>query len=228
MKREVAVIIPAHDEAATIGRCLRSVLSACDAAFVESAVVVAADRCSDGTADIARGILGPRGVVLEGDFGTAGRARAAGTTWALANVAPRWLANTDADTTVSVDWVAHQLDHFYDGCGGVAGVVDVEHFAEFNLQVELAFHAYYAGEADHEHPHIHGANMGFSAEAYLASEGWQDVLAGEDVCLWASLRANGVRLLSCRGLSVTTSGRRHARATGGFATFLARLEAASV
>jgi cellulose synthase/poly-beta-1,6-N-acetylglucosamine synthase-like glycosyltransferase len=49
----VVVLVPAHDEAATIQRCVASLL-ACQGADQGFAVVVVADNCTDNTADLAR------------------------------------------------------------------------------------------------------------------------------------------------------------------------------
>lgn len=63
VQRPVAsVIIPAHDEAAVIERCLRALLS--DAAPGELEVIVATNGCSDRTAEIARTVA-PDCTVLE-------------------------------------------------------------------------------------------------------------------------------------------------------------------
>lgn len=51
-----SVVIPAHDEAAVIGRCLASFVG--DLARGEAEVVVVANGCTDRTAEIARGFTG--------------------------------------------------------------------------------------------------------------------------------------------------------------------------
>jgi cellulose synthase/poly-beta-1,6-N-acetylglucosamine synthase-like glycosyltransferase len=51
---KLAVIIPAHNEAAAIGRCVRSVAACVPPDSVEVQIVVVADNCTDATADLAR------------------------------------------------------------------------------------------------------------------------------------------------------------------------------
>ena len=56
----VAVVVPAHDEGALIGRCLASVRRALAhpaVAVLDRRVVVVADRCADDTAAVARRAL---------------------------------------------------------------------------------------------------------------------------------------------------------------------------
>src|SRR5271156_3379381 len=51
---KLAIVVPAHDEAAAIVRCVRSI--ACvQPDSVETQIVVVADNCTDATADLARG-----------------------------------------------------------------------------------------------------------------------------------------------------------------------------
>ncbi len=51
---KLAIVIPAHDEAATIARSIRSVASCLPPDLVETSIVVVADNCTDATADLAR------------------------------------------------------------------------------------------------------------------------------------------------------------------------------
>jgi hypothetical protein len=64
------------------------------------------------------------------------------------------------------------------------------------------------------HPHVHGANLGFTAAAYVDCGGWPPDAADEDVAIVAALSDR--RLIRTATLPVTTSARRDARATGGF------------
>ncbi|MFF3442419.1 glycosyltransferase [Streptosporangium sp. NPDC002721] len=74
------------------------------------------------------------------------------------------------------------------------------------------------------HPHVHGANLGVSAAAYLAVGGFSALPTGEDDALVRALESAGRRVLRTTGVSVVTSARRDPRAPDGFGHFLARLE----
>lgn len=224
----VAVVVPAHDEADTIVRCLRSVLRAVDAGApdADSVVVVACDRCRDGTAERARRALGSRGVVVEGAWSTVGEVRAAATAVALAHLArpPRrvWLANTDADTTVADGWLAEQLRLARAGWAVVTGTV---HLHDASPGLARRFAAGYTTYADGTHPHVHGANLGVRADAYLAAGGWPRLGLAEDHALVEELRRQGEPVASSTAVRVHTSARLAGRAANGFAATLRRLQA---
>ena len=75
------------------------------------------------------------------------------------------------------------------------------------------------------HPHVHGANLGFRADVYLRAGGFPDCAAGEDVKLVERIRAITPRWVATHHPSVRTSGRIDSRVEGGFASFLAELDA---
>jgi len=222
----VGIVVPARNEQKRIGRCLRSVLASVDEARVtRSFIVVVADRCDDNTAAIARDVLGSRGRVIEADEGSAGASRRDGAEALLRELrdVPRqrlWLANTDADSYVPVDWIARQLDFAERGATAVAGIVDVDSFGHYGEQGREAFRRHYVLHADGTHPHVHGANMGVRADVYLDAGGWLDVAVGEDHCLWRRVRERGWRVESSTASIVMTSGRLRGRAAGGFADTL--------
>lgn len=87
------VIIPAHNEAAVIGRTLTSLRPVVDTGIVE--VIVACNGCTDSTADIARGFPGV--TVLE--VGTASKISALNEADATATAWPRLYL--DADIPIS-------------------------------------------------------------------------------------------------------------------------------
>jgi hypothetical protein len=76
------------------------------------------------------------------------------------------------------------------------------------------------------HPHVHGANLGFRASAYLLAGGFPAVPTAEDHAIVDALTAQGGRVLRTRALPVTTSARREARAPLGFGHYLAALDRA--
>ena len=70
------------------------------------------------------------------------------------------------------------------------------------------------------HDHVHGANLGFSLEAYRAVGGFPLLPTHEDVGLVTALREAGVPSLATGAVPVVTSGRRTGRAPDGFAPYL--------
>jgi hypothetical protein len=75
----------------------------------------------------------------------------------------------------------------------------------------------------HGHPHVYGANLGFTATAYVRAGGMPTTPTGEDHQMWAALRESGSRLVSVAEDPVATSARRKGRAPAGFASLLAAL-----
>jgi len=225
----VAVVIPARDEERTIGACVRSVLRACDAAagVGRAWVVVVADRCSDDTVNLARRALRGRGEVLECDAGSVGAARRSGVERALAelrDVDPHrvWIANTDADTIVGKDWIQVHLRFALQQFAAVAGVARIDGVPGHGLDMVEALSATYEIQADGRHTHVHGANLGVRADAYLDVGGWSRARLAEDHCLWNRLQSRGWRVCASSASSVVTSGRLAGRAAGGFADTLRR------
>ncbi len=223
------MIVPAHDEAALIGDCLRSVAHAADAVRGRArvSVVVVADSCTDATVARARAALGPpSGAVVEVNVRNVGSSRATGadlllSAWRGVEPASCWLASTDADTVVPDHWLSRHLDLADRGHAGVAGVVRVGSFAEHGPEVPARFAATYELRADGTHPHVHGANLGVRADAYLDAGGWPALPLHEDHGLWDRLAERAWPLASSTASWVTTSGRRRGRAVGGFAEALA-------
>lgn len=228
----VAVLIPARDEEDSIRAAVRSARAALCGAGVAPArrvVVVACDGCSDATAARARQALRGDGVVIEGVWDAAGRARRAAAEVALDLLGGPaldgcWLANTDADTTVPPDWVARQLRLADRGWAATLGLVRLAAgCARAPLSdLERAFHTtYLVGRGRHRH--VHGANFGVSAAAYVAVGGWPPLALAEDHALARRLLRSGFPVASAADLVVDTSARLAGRAAGGFADDLRAL-----
>jgi glycosyltransferase involved in cell wall biosynthesis len=223
----ISVLIPARDEEDLLPRCLRSVLEARSALPVGTScdVIVAVDRSIDGSFDIARKVLDGVGTVIRSGAGVVGVARAMAARTALQRRKLRtsrtWLANTDADCRVPRTWLKDQLEIAESGVEAVAGIIDVDSFEEHEAQVPQRFVSTYLLYPDGTHPHVHGANLGVRADAYLRAGGWADLRTAEDHDLWERLRASGARTISPSYLRVVTSGRRIGRAPMGFAGALA-------
>ena len=107
----ISVIVPAHNEEAVIGHCLKALLVAASHPCLYGEVVqivVVMDCCTDDTRLVV-GDYPVQGIV--GRYRNVGKARAAGSKYALEQ-GTRWLAFTDADTVVPASWLVKQL-----GCG---------------------------------------------------------------------------------------------------------------
>jgi len=105
----------------------------------------------------------------------------------------------------------------------VACTVAVASFAGHPPHVATAYAQRYVVHPDGTHPHVHGANLGVRADAYLAVGGWADLATAEDHDLWRRLGAAGAALVTTIEAPVTTSGRGDGRAPSGFAALLTSL-----
>ena len=236
-----AVVIPAHNEEDFIGPCLRSVVRSIDAygaAHVD--IIVVADGCTDNTAAIAAHY----GTVIHTEHRQVGLARHSGVLAALqhaaegsaqyaaqgssepalpgAGAAPAehavtWILSTDADCLVPPQWVGFHLS--------AAALADVvlgtvqplwEH-SEDPHTIDRYQQRYHFHE---DHPHIHGANMSFSAAAYREVGGFAHIAESEDVALVAAMRRAGKRIMSTARWPVRTSTRVSSRTPGGFSGYL--------
>ena len=228
--RHVLVVVPARDEQKTIGRSLGSIDAAREQLdpTVTSTVVVVADSCTDDTVEIALEVLNerPDDVVLVTPAGCAGAARLNGTDRGLTDLAygldEVWVASTDADTTVGPEWLTTQVAFAADGFVAAAGIVELRSRSLTDRALVEAFRSTYEVRPDGTHPHVHGANMGFRADAYRAAGGWNPLATGEDHDLWNRLRLTGP-VVSSTQLRVATSMRLRGRAPDGFANDLAML-----
>ncbi len=78
---------------------------------------------------------------------------------------------------------------------------------------------------DGSHPHVHGANLGCRASAYLKAGGFPPLRTGEDHDLLRGLSLNGCAIARSSDIAVTTSSRRSGRAPAGFSQLRATLAA---
>lgn len=226
MIRSVGVVVPAHNEQDLLPSCLASLRRAARAIRgVPVHLVVVADASRDQTAQVA---LRGDARVLTIDARSVGAARAAGVREVLrqaAHLDPAdiWVATTDADTLVPPGWLRAQFRYANRGWDAVAGTIRVADWSGQRPGVRALFHRRY-GEGTGVHSHVHGANLGFRAAAYLRAGGFPSVPTGEDRALVAALTAAGSRVLRTRALTVVTSARRAARAPHGFSEYLAKLD----
>ena len=194
-------------------------------ASVSTDIIVAVDSSFDQTRAIAERMLKGHGAVLSTCAGMVGEVRALAADAALrryeGDPGTCWLANTDADCCVPETWLLDQLLFASQGTEVIAGIVDVDCFAEHSAEVAERFRSSYVLHADGTHPHVHGANFGLRADVYLRAGGWNALATAEDHDLWGRLAHVGSRRLSVSAVRVITSGRRVGRAPLGFAGALA-------
>ncbi|CAN5138752.1 glycosyltransferase [soil metagenome] len=218
----IAVVIPAHNEATNLPSTLRAVLTSAACTPTPVSVVVVLDSCDDGSDRLA-GKFGSDVHFVTVDAGNVGAARGAGFSYAssLYGTDERiWYATTDADTRVDTDWLIRQIDQDTDMVLGVVRIADSRRVPITVLRRYLR--GYKKGTAG-EHPHVHGANMGFRADAYWEVGGFRALATGEDVELVERFEAAGYRIRRDPALSVATSARSQGRAPGGFAAHLRNL-----
>ncbi|HEY0189684.1 MAG TPA: glycosyltransferase [Kofleriaceae bacterium] len=231
----VGIVIPAHDEA----ELLPASLAALDVAMhhlpphVRRLAVVVLDACSDASPRIAASWCdgAPEWTVVTISARNVGQARAAGMqhllhAFAGIGLSRVWLATTDADSTVRPSWLTEQLRLAASGADSVAGTIELDDWREYPSGFGDQFRQFYAeqGSPD-DHGHVHGANLGVRADAYLAVGGFRPLATGEDLALWRALRTASRPQISSRHIPVTTSARRATRVPaglGGFLSILAR------
>jgi len=182
-------------------------------------LVLVLDRCTDGTRAVALGHLEVRLVDL--DEGNVGAARAAGVRDALRR-APTdpgrtWLASTDADSTVPERWILEHVRLADAGADVVVGTVRPDPVDLTPTQLAGWRATRVPGRPN---GHVHGANLGVRADAYLRAGGFPDRPAHEDVDLVAAAAASGARVVATDACDVITSGRMVGRAPTGYADYL--------
>jgi glycosyltransferase involved in cell wall biosynthesis len=223
----IGVAIPARNEEDLLPRCLNSILEAkaklCGLATVD--IVAVADSSTDRTLEIAMTMLQSVGRTLSINAGVVGIARSVAANLLLQGYhgcrSRYWIANTDADCIVPRTWLVDQLGLARTGVEAIAGTVSVDSFDEHGPEVPLRFKSTYVIEPDGSHPHVHGANLGVRADAYVRVGGWKPLETAEDHDLWGRLLLIGARRQSTSRIEVQTSGRRVGRAPHGFADALA-------
>jgi glycosyltransferase involved in cell wall biosynthesis len=225
--RGIVVAIPARNEARSIGLTLSSILHSLKdlPASVAIMVCVACDSCVDDTvAEVCHVERNDTTVlVVEGRWQSVGGARRAAVQTGLDAMLAAgicleqiWVTSTDADTTVGPDWLSRQLRYAQTGLDAVAGVVDLRCDDDLTIVTEEIFRDMYQVGRD-GHSHVHGANLGVRADAYVVAGGFPILPASEDRELWNSLLAWGYQCHASNRLRVSTSARLHGRVEKGFA-----------
>ncbi|MFJ4228963.1 glycosyltransferase [Paenarthrobacter nicotinovorans] len=242
--RQVAVVMPAHNEDKHIGQALAALGTAADSLQqarpeIQVAVTVVLDSCTDRSADITSAYAAgdPRFSSMNVALRSTGSSRRLGIRAALASLHPAqlnpaqlqagslqagslqalWLANTDADSTVPANWLTRQVELANDGADAILGSVepDPDDLDPSLLGRWLELHPF-----REDHQHIYGANLGVRGSAYLAAGGFPKLRAHEDRVLVERLRSHGFRVVATDTTRVLTSGRTYSRAPEGFAAYL--------
>ncbi len=248
VSRNIAVAVPARNEAARIRSCLESLRRLeRDARVGRVELVLAANNCSDETSAIARAWAGETSTplhCLEVDL-PEGRAHAGWARRLALDAAADTLAAaddlilcTDADTLAAPDWLVRTLDHLDRGYDAVAGLAvlrpdELRRLPKLHRRrldrirrYEFAFDYLKAyrerEEAWPRHFYEGGASIALTLESYRAIGGAPTPRVSEDKALFAALRAAGRLIRHARDVRVHTSCRLDGRAPGGAADTLAR------
>jgi cellulose synthase/poly-beta-1,6-N-acetylglucosamine synthase-like glycosyltransferase len=241
----VIVAIPARNEAASIGHCLRAIeRAAAFGARHNVAILVLVNNTGDRTADIARSTrlrsveLIVEEVTLPHDSAHAGGARrAVMNAAALIGGPDAILMTTDADSRVTPGWIEANLAEIALGADAVAGVIAFDKRTRKQLDLVLRSralewllaekHAMLSVLID-PRPHnpwpthiwAWGASLAITASAYRKVGGVPNVPLCEDRALAEAVEAHDLRLRHSHLPLVYTSARTIGRAPGGFADLL--------
>lgn len=229
----LGIVVPAHNEQVCLPSCLAALHTAASHPALDGEPVlihVVLDDCDDGSEDILkhwqRSHFGTQVTLSYSqiDKRKVGAARASGAN-RLVHQGVRWLAFTDADTQVSPEWLVQQLALDVDVVCGSVAVDDWSPHAGHAAMLRTHFAETYNDRDGHRH--IHGANMGVAADAYVKAGGFQSVPCHEDVYLVAALERIGARFAWSAAPRVVTSARTDARARDGFGDTMLRVVAAA-
>lgn len=214
----IAIVVPANDEEERIEKCVKSLVNASSHSGLRGEIVqiiVVLDACMDRTGQIARR---NGAFTIDVHARNVGLARQTGAKHAL-SAGARWLAFTDADSVVAADWLTCQLALKADA---VCGTVAVDDWGHYGQKMHQHFDQTYSDRE--EHKHIHGANLGVSAAAYVVAGGFKALESSEDVALVESLKNTGARIAWSSKPRVVTSTRSDYKAPGGFGATLQRIQ----
>jgi glycosyltransferase involved in cell wall biosynthesis len=223
----IAVVVPAANEERRIARCLSAIAAARmhlqrTRQEITVRTVVVLDSCQDATAAIAATFGEVRSIATTaGSVGAARRAGASAVLTASGSLSELWLANTDADSQVPVNWLTGMVAEAELGAQLVLGTAipgpDLDPEAR---ALWLSRHDLRAG-----HPHVHGANFGIRGDIYRGLGGWQPLVTGEDADLAGRAGRSGrLRISRTAAIPVVTSVRRRGRAPRGFSSYLRDLD----
>ena len=211
----IGILIPVHNEEALLPECLKAAMIAASHPGLlgeEVQILVVLDSCTDRSSAIAQA-FGVHSLNVEAR--NVGQVRGIGARHLL-NPGARWISCTDADSRVASDWLVAQLAL---GVDAVCGTVTVDAWSEgFDEAAQIRYNQAY--RACDGHRHIHGANLGVSAGAYVRAGGFEPLACHEDVQLVRQLERCGATIAWSHAPQVITSARLDCRAQGGFGDYL--------
>ena len=218
----VVVVVPVHNEAALLNRCLTALGGAVAAAArrgIRCVVRVVLDDCTDDSALIAARHPFPTVEIAAARVGDARARGVEAAIYELRSISPErvWIANTDADSAVPPNWIVAQCDAAATGADVFIGTVRPD-FADLGPRHRrLWLHTHSPGAPN---GHVHGASLGIRADVYTAAGGFGAVEEHEDVELVQRCRMLGASLCASDAAEVLTSGRFVGRTPSGYAGFL--------
>jgi hypothetical protein len=214
----VIVLVPAHDEAALIARCVRSLREQDYPAGLHRVVVIA-DNCADGTAAIAR--AAGASVLVRDVPGVRGKGRA--LRWAIDRVlgeesAPDAIAIVDADAVAGPSFLRTLVRPLEAGAGAVQGESLLAEDGSSRTALRMAAFLLMnrvrpAGRAVLGLPCNLCGNGMLLARDVLVAHPWEAFTSAEDLEYTLQLRRAGVRPVFARGailLSAAAPNRRAA------------------
>lgn len=227
----MSVIVPVHNEAATVGAAVRAIADAARQVDLPVSLTVVFDRCTDSSekqVEDVRGCCADLEIrTLSGYFAHIGAVRNAGvadaTTWGASTgiaLERHWTAHTDADSLVPPQWLSCQRDDADAGHDLVIGTVTPDESPDSET-VRLWSARHTLGE---NHVAVHGANLGVRLDRLLAVGGFAGLPVGEDVATVRLLKDLGVPWTATDRGRVLTSARRTSRVSGGFADYLREMD----
>lgn len=242
MPHDVAIAVPACNEASLITNCLIALQKSVDyASRARVSVTVLVNNSGDATAARARAFTSTSlqvrvvELTLPENEAHAGGARRRAMDLAVKNLPdPGILMTTDADSRVDPDWIAANLVEIENGADAVAGVVTFAPNA--SVQISPSRHDEWQlaqlqarlrtliDPRPHERWPTHiwawGASLAVTAHAYRAVGGLPSIPLAEDRAFADVLDRHGFRVRRSHAPRVVTSHRRQGRAPGGLADLL--------
>ena len=174
------------------------------------------------------------GEVIEIAERGAGAARRAGFDRLIAasaglDAASVWFATTDADTLVPYDWIERQTQWWRRGADAVAGLVTPISWQQQSLTARRRYETHMSRlGTGHGHPHVHGANLAMTGDAYRAQRAeCRRSRPARTTPFGKRSPATGRRALHAGDVVVETGTRREGRAPRGFSQLLRTLGATS-